>query len=93
MMAAGDTMVAAWVAVFSLLEIEDMNRKITNWAALLELGQHQVTGDDVKILQLLAAGNSTPQIARSMGISRSMVWRTSQRLKAQLEAQLEAGQA
>ena len=92
-MAAGDTMVAVGVAVFSLLEIEDMNRKKANWAALLELGQHQVTGDDVKILQLLAAGNSTPQIARSMGISRSMVWRTSQRLKAQLEAQLEEGRA
>jgi DNA-binding CsgD family transcriptional regulator len=69
-----------------------MNRKKTNWAALLELGRSQVTGDDITILQFLAGGNSTPQIARNMGISRSMVWRTSQRLKKELEPQLASGE-
>lgn len=92
MMAAGDTMGAAVVAAFSLLEIVDMNRKHTNWAALLELSRHQGDADDVNILQLLASGNSTPKIARIMGVSRSKIWRTSQRLKTQLEELLTPGE-
>jgi DNA-binding CsgD family transcriptional regulator len=69
-----------------------MKKKHTNWAALLDLARTELAEDEVVILRLLADGKSTPEIARITGVSRSMIWRKSQRLRTQLEAKLASGE-
>lgn len=42
------------------------------------------SAEEVKIVDLLAKGTSTPEIARIMGQHRSMIWRKVQLLKSRV---------
>jgi biotin operon repressor len=42
------------------------------------------SAEEIRLLDLLATGTSTPEIARIMGQHRSMIWRKIQRLKSRV---------
>ena len=42
------------------------------------------TAEELKLAELLARGLSTPDIARTLGQHRSMIWRKVQRLKSRI---------
>jgi len=46
----------------------------------------KISADDYQIVELLAAGKSTPDIAKTLGTNRSAVWRRVQRIKLEIEA-------
>lgn len=52
-------------------------------AAKLKL-RDRISGDDFQIVELLAAGKSTPDIAKTIGINRTAVWRRVQKIKREL---------
>ena len=45
----------------------------------------KVSAEDQRIVELLAAGKSTPDIAKALGTNRSAIWRKVKRLKQLLE--------
>jgi DNA-binding CsgD family transcriptional regulator len=47
----------------------------------------QLTPEEQRIVEMLAAGKTQPEIGCALGQHRSMVWRKVQRIKAKLEAQ------
>ena len=55
-----------------------------DWMNARSLLQGALSEDDVRLLDLLASGKSTPQIATILGEHRSRVWRRSQQLKQRL---------
>lgn len=57
-----------------------------DWGAAQVQLQGKVTANDEKIVELLAAGRSTPEIAKTLGTNRSAIWRRVQKIKMQLLA-------
>jgi hypothetical protein len=55
-----------------------------DWAVLRSSLQRTLSAEDTKLLDLLAAGKSTPEIAAIIGQHRSRVWRRAQELKQRL---------
>lgn len=57
-----------------------------DWRSVrLSLGD-KITPEDQRLIDLLTAGKSTPQIARELQTNRSRIWRRIQKIKAQLLA-------
>lgn len=52
-----------------------------DWRAVRAQAGNRLTQADARLLDLLAEGKSTPQIAVVLGEHRSRVWRRSQKLK------------
>ncbi len=70
--------------VTTLLErgrIDMSGRLPFDWHALRAALHTTITDDDTRLLDLLAAGKSTPTIAKLLGQHRSRIWRRSQALK------------
>lgn len=55
-------------------------RRGFDWAALRQI-LTDVSQEDARLLELLANGESTPEIAKILGEHRSRVWRRAQALK------------
>ena len=55
-----------------------------DWRAAKSKLQGRVSEDDFQIVELLADGKSTPDIAKALGTNRSAVWRRVQRIKREL---------
>jgi DNA-binding CsgD family transcriptional regulator len=58
----------------------------TDWASLAERFDQHLELSDRQLLDLLAAGKSTPVIAAILSIPRSTVWGRALKLKARLVA-------
>jgi len=56
----------------------------TDWRAVQAKLKGKISGDDSRIVELLAAGKSTPDIAKALGTNRSAIWRRVQKIKEQL---------
>lgn len=56
----------------------------TDWRAAQAKLKDKIPRDDFRIVEMLAAGKSTPDIAKMLGTNRSAIWRRVQRIKAQL---------
>jgi DNA-binding CsgD family transcriptional regulator len=57
-----------------------------DWTSIRSSLQGALSDDDARLLDLLVAGKSTPQIAVILGVHRSRIWRRSQVLKQRLSA-------
>jgi len=55
-----------------------------DWTAAKSKLRDKVSEDDFQIVELLATGKSTPDIARALGTNRSAVWRRVQKIKLEL---------
>jgi len=55
-----------------------------DWRAAVALLRGKISEEEQRIVDLLAAGKSTPDIAKALGTNRSAVWRKVQRIKNQL---------
>jgi DNA-binding NarL/FixJ family response regulator len=55
-----------------------------DWASAKAKLQNRISGDDFQIVELLAAGKSTPDIAKALGTNRSAIWRRVQKIKREL---------
>jgi DNA-binding CsgD family transcriptional regulator len=53
-----------------------------DWREALQAAGSQLREDDRRVLELLAEGKSTPEIARLLGSNRSAIWRQVLRLRA-----------
>lgn len=60
-----------------------------NWQSACANPPPDWTPEDIRIAEMLAAGASTPDIARALGQHRSMIWRKTQRLKKHFEEKSE----
>lgn len=56
----------------------------TDWRAAQANLKGKISGDDFRIVEMLAAGKSTPDIAKALGTNRSAIWRRVQKIKEQL---------
>lgn len=54
-----------------------------DWATARTHLRGNLSDDDRRLLDLLAEGKSTPEIAAILGQHRSLVWRRAERLKGQ----------
>jgi len=61
-----------------------------DWTSVRSSLQGVLSDDDARLLDLLVAGKSTPQIATIIGEHRSRVWRRSQQLKQRLVVREDA---
>lgn len=55
-----------------------------DWGAAKERLRGKISEDDQRVVDLLAAGKSTPDIAKALGTNRSAVWRRVQKIKEHL---------
>lgn len=57
-----------------------------DWTAAKVKLRDKISRDDLQIVDLLAAGKSTPDIAKTLGTNRSAVWRRVQKIKQELSS-------
>ncbi len=57
-----------------------------DWSAAKVKLRDKISGNDFQIVELLAAGKSTPDIAKTLGTNRSAVWRRVQKIKQELSS-------
>lgn len=57
-----------------------------DWSAAQAAQVAELSEEERLIVELLAGGKSTPEIAQALGQHRSMIWRKVQRIKAKLDA-------
>jgi DNA invertase Pin-like site-specific DNA recombinase len=57
-----------------------------DWRAAKERLKARLDPDDQRIVDLLALGKSTPDIAKLLGTNRSAVWRRIQKIKEYLRS-------
>jgi DNA-binding NarL/FixJ family response regulator len=55
-----------------------------DWKSAQVRLQKQLSADDARIVQLLAEGKSTPEIAQKLETNRSAVWRRIQKIALRL---------
>lgn len=55
-----------------------------DWSAVRGRLHGRLNKEDQQVLDALAAGKSTPEIARVLGSHRSAIWRCVERIKAKL---------
>jgi DNA-binding NarL/FixJ family response regulator len=53
----------------------------TNWSEAKAKLAGRISTDEQRIVDLLAAGKSTPDIARALGTNRSAIWRRVQKIR------------
>lgn len=56
-----------------------------DWRSAQAKLKSKISADDQRIVELLAAGKSTPDIAKAIGTNRSAVWRRIQKIKEHLD--------
>ena len=64
---------------------EGANRRVNWGAARQRLGS--LTSEEERILELLDAGRTQPEIAEELGLHRSAVWRRIRKLRNRLESE------
>jgi DNA-binding NarL/FixJ family response regulator len=55
-----------------------------DWRAAQAKLKNKIAEDEYRIVEMLGAGKSTPDIAKALGTNRSAIWRRIQRIKQKL---------